>query len=152
MGDFGDLLNQWEKEKSKAGHQKRREEEARKSQWHQALEAYAPALPKPGDVEDSGPLTSTLAQRRRHPTQDELDLHGMTLEVALVQVKTFLESRRRRGLKKVRIIHGRGLHSGSEGVLKVQVRQWLVRQKGLKWEVCPPAEGGSGAVWVWLGD
>ncbi|MFH1215688.1 MAG: Smr/MutS family protein [Pseudomonadota bacterium] len=51
------------------------------------------------------------------PVQEELDLHGNTCVEAKVKVENFLLTARLRGLKSLRIITGKGLHSQSGPVL-----------------------------------
>ncbi|MFH0922032.1 MAG: Smr/MutS family protein [Fibrobacterota bacterium] len=60
--------------------------------------------------------TPPAAARTRHPfetTADaDLDLHGMTIDQALVETEIFLDMAREYGLTAVRIIHGIGPDSG----------------------------------------
>lgn len=84
--------------------------------------------------------------------QDQLDLHGLTRDAARALTAEFLKSCGRRGLRCVRIIHGKGLGSKNrEPVLKAKVRHWLVQRDEVL-AFCParPADGGSGAVVVLL--
>lgn len=120
-------------------------------EWFKALDAFEPDPREKDTAESPTPGTSTKVQRRQAPVQDELDLHGLKGRDAEAALKVFLDSARKRGLKKVRIVHGRGLHSSGEPVLKDLSRDWASRQKGVKWEPCAPAEGGPGAFWIWIG-
>jgi DNA-nicking Smr family endonuclease len=91
--------------------------------------------------------------RRGHwVVQDQLDLHGLNREAARVQTAEFLKACQRRGLRCVRIIHGKGLRSkNGEPVLKIKVRHWLMqREEVLAFSPAPPADGGTGAVLVLL--
>ena len=91
--------------------------------------------------------------RRTHwVIQDEIDLHGMTGDEAVVATAQFLADCKRRGLRCVRIIHGKGLGSrGREPVLKRRVRASLMRRDEVLAYVEPrPIHGGSGAVIVLL--
>jgi DNA-nicking Smr family endonuclease len=91
--------------------------------------------------------------RRGHwVVQDQLDLHGLNREAARVQTAEFLKACQRRGLRCVRIIHGKGLRSKNrEPVLKIKVRHWLMqREEVLAFSPAPPADGGTGAVLVLL--
>ena len=65
--------------------------------------------------------------RRDHwAVQSVLDLHGMTTDAAHDTLADFLLEARNRGLRCVRIIHGKGLTSPNrEPVLKGKVRRWL---------------------------
>jgi DNA-nicking Smr family endonuclease len=91
--------------------------------------------------------------RRTHwVIQDDLDLHGFTSEEAAMQTAVFLADARRRGLRCVRIVHGKGLRSpGREPVLKGKVRVWLLkRDEVLAYCEAPANQGGSGALLVLL--
>lgn len=84
--------------------------------------------------------------------ESELDLHGLTRDEARVRVAEFLNACKKRGLRCVRIIHGKGLGSKNrEPVLKNKVRTWLMqRDEVLAFTQARPADGGSGAVLVML--
>ncbi|MGH8716002.1 MAG: Smr/MutS family protein, partial [Burkholderiales bacterium] len=64
----------------------------------------------------------------------------------------FLNSSTKRGLRCVRIIHGKGLGSKNrEPVLKHKVRAWLTqREEILAYCEARPVDGGSGAMTVLL--
>jgi DNA-nicking Smr family endonuclease len=91
--------------------------------------------------------------RRGHwVVQDALDLHGMNRVEAAEQVARFLRAAAHRGLRCVRIVHGKGLGSKNrEPVLKGKLRAWLApRDEVLAFCQAPPAQGGSGALLVLL--
>ena len=91
--------------------------------------------------------------RRTHwVIQDHLDLHGLTAAEASLETATFLSECVRRGLRCVRIVHGKGLRSpGREPVLKRHIRKLLARRDEVLAFVEPRAvEGGGGAVVVLL--
>jgi DNA-nicking Smr family endonuclease len=91
--------------------------------------------------------------RKRHwPVQDELDLHGMTRDVARGQLGDFLRRAMRRGVRCVRIIHGIGYGSpGGEPVLRSVVHSWLVQlDEVVAFCVAGRADGGNGALIVLL--
>lgn len=91
--------------------------------------------------------------RRGHwVVQDAVDLHGLNREQARSQLAEFLAASLRRGLRCVRVIHGKGLRSPKrEPVLKGKVRQWLVqRNEVLAFCQAPAPQGGSGALLVLL--
>jgi len=84
--------------------------------------------------------------------QDEIDLHGARADEARALLVDFLNAAQRRGLRCVRVIHGKGLGSRNrEPVLKRKVASWLT-QRGDVLAYCEarPAEGGGGAVMVLL--
>ncbi|MDR0250770.1 MAG: Smr/MutS family protein, partial [Burkholderiales bacterium] len=66
-------------------------------------------------------------RRGQWAIQSELDLHGMIVDEAHDALVDFLVEARSRGLRCVRIIHGKGLTSPDKTpVLKGKVRRWLV--------------------------
>lgn len=84
--------------------------------------------------------------------QAQLDLHGMRRDEAREALAEFIRETVKRGLRCVRVIHGKGLGSiGKEPVLKGKVRAWLV-QKAEVIAFCQarPHDGGAGAVLVLL--
>ena len=91
--------------------------------------------------------------RRTHwVVQDHLDLHGLTGAEASAETGLFLAEARRRGLRCVRIVHGKGLRSPRrEPVLKRRIRKLLARRDDVLAYVEPRAiHGGGGAVVVLL--
>jgi DNA-nicking Smr family endonuclease len=99
---------------------------------------------------------SVMRQLRRgkFAVQDEMDLHGLIVSEAHERLREFITLCHRRGIKCVRIVHGKGLGSGSAGpVLKTKVNHWL-RQWDEVLAFCstPPRDGGTGAVYVLLGN
>jgi DNA-nicking Smr family endonuclease len=91
--------------------------------------------------------------RKGHwPIQDQLDLHGLRRDDARDLVADFLEESRERGMRCVRIIHGKGLGSANqEPVLKKMVLSWLAqKEEVIAFCQAKVADGGSGAVVVLL--
>ncbi|MSP96519.1 MAG: DNA mismatch repair protein MutS [Betaproteobacteria bacterium] len=91
--------------------------------------------------------------RRGHwVVQMSLDLHGMNRHEAAAQVAEFLLGSAQRGLRCVRIVHGKGYGSKNrEPVLKGKLRNWLaMRDEVLAYCQAPAHEGGSGALLVLL--
>ncbi|WP_321930023.1 Smr/MutS family protein [Paraburkholderia guartelaensis] len=84
--------------------------------------------------------------------QAQLDLHGMRREEAREALQNFIREAGKRGLRCVRVIHGKGLGSvGKEPVLKGKVRAWLVqKEEVIAFCQARPHDGGAGAVLVLL--
>ncbi len=84
--------------------------------------------------------------------QDEIDLHGLTGDEAALATAAFLADSGKRGLRCLRIVHGKGLRSvNREPVLKGRIRKLLARRaEVLAFAEPRPADGGSGAVIVLL--
>ncbi len=79
-----------------------------------------------------------------------LDLHGFTQDEAWSKLKVFVDSCYQKHLKKILIIHGKGLHShGTDPVLGDLVRLFIERDKRLGLSGHPDrSHGGTGATWV----
>jgi len=91
--------------------------------------------------------------RRGHwVAQDVLDLHGLNRDQARTLITDFLAECRRRRLRCVRIVHGKGLRSPNrEPVLKGKLHQWLARREEILAYCQAPANlGGSGALLILL--
>ncbi len=99
-------------------------------------------------------LKNRRRQKKSVKPQEELDLHGMTSDEALMRLKSFIEGSRRMGLEQVLIIVGKGNHSeGGKSVLHPIVETWLKgegKTQTSKYKNAPPKLGGSGAILVWL--
>ena len=99
-----------------------------------------------------GPDVVKKLRKRHWPVQDELDLHGMTVDAARGQLGDFVRRSMRRGARCVRIIHGIGYGSpGGEPVLRSVVHSWLVQlDEVVAFCVAGRADGGNGALIVLL--
>lgn len=91
-------------------------------------------------------------RRGRWTAQAHLDLHGCNRDEARQLCADFLAQAHRRGVRCLRIVHGKGLGSpGREPVLKRLVLGWLTqRQEVLAFCQTCAADGGAGAVAVLL--
>lgn len=93
-----------------------------------------------------------INQTRRMKCQDQIDLHSLTVEEAVQEVQDFIKSSYYKDLKKIKIIHGKGLHS-LDGVSQVKVETINILKKPpyVREIIKPPVQdGGSGASWVIL--
>jgi len=89
-------------------------------------------------------------RRGQYAIQDEIDLHGMTLEEARPALHEFIEAALAQRAHCVRVVHGKGLGSGPRGpVLKNGVNRWLRRWDSIA-AFCSaqPHHGGTGAAYV----
>lgn len=99
------------------------------------------------------PLRALKRLRRGlYATQDEIDLHHVGSEIAIELLRQFLREARDRGLRCVRIVHGKGLRSaGGRAVLRPLVEAQLrQRSEVLGFASAPAAQGGTGALLVLL--
>ncbi|MFN5234072.1 MAG: Smr/MutS family protein [Burkholderiaceae bacterium] len=85
-------------------------------------------------------------------TQDQLDLHGLRVDQAREAIGQFIRDAVKRGVRCVRVIHGKGLGSmDKKPVLKSKVRNWLVqKEEVIAFCTARAADGGSGALMVLL--
>ena len=112
---------------------------------------------QPGDellFRRAGVPEQVLRRLRRglYRVESEIDLHGLTVDAAAQQLSAFLRSARARELRCVRVIHGKGLRSGSRGpVIKNAVNVLLRRADPvLAFASARPVAGGTGATLVLL--
>lgn len=91
--------------------------------------------------------------RRGHfKIEAELDLHGMTVDMAKSALTDFLNQCSARSQRCVRIVHGKGLNSiNKQPILKNKLNQWLQkRDKILGFCSARPMDGGTGAIYLLL--
>lgn len=99
-----------------------------------------------------GPDVLRKLRRGEWSMQAQIDLHGHRVEEAREALAAFLREAVKRGLRCVRVVHGKGLGSaGKVPVLKDKVRGWLAQRDEVI-AFCQPrgADGGAGAVIVLL--
>lgn len=84
--------------------------------------------------------------------QRQLDLHGLRTEEAREALGAFVRESAKRGLRCLRVVHGKGLGSvGKSPVLKGRVQGWLIqKQEVLAFVQARPIDGGAGALVVLL--
>ena len=99
-----------------------------------------------------GPDVVKKLRKRHWQVEDELDLHGLTRDLARRQVDAWLHRCVKRGVRCVRIIHGVGYGSrGGEPVLRGMVHSWLVQTaEVVAFCVAGRTDGGNGALIVLL--
>ncbi|HIE90966.1 MAG TPA: DNA mismatch repair protein MutS [Methylophilaceae bacterium] len=84
--------------------------------------------------------------------QKHIDLHGLVSDEARAHVSEFISVCKKRGVRCVRIVHGKGLGSrNKEPILKNKVRGWLMQKdEVIAYAQAKQEDGGSGAVIVLL--
>jgi DNA-nicking Smr family endonuclease len=102
--------------------------------------------------EGQSPAVLTKLRRGHWVVQANLDLHGMISDEARAMVASFLAECKKRGIRCVRIVHGKGLGSrNKEPILKHKVRHWLMQKdEVIAYAQARANDGGSGAVIVLL--
>ncbi|MSR13028.1 MAG: DNA mismatch repair protein MutS [Gammaproteobacteria bacterium] len=98
------------------------------------------------------PTDMRKLKRGQFPCQGELDLHGRTATEAKSLLLDFLRVCRDRGLRCVRIVHGKGYRSpNQQAVLKPNIAHWLAqREEVVAYTSALPMDGGTGALYVLL--
>ncbi len=103
-----------------------------------------------GASPDLDPHVPRLLHRGKYAIQAHLDLHGFTAREARLQFDRFMETSLREGLRTVLIIHGRGLSSPKEPVLKRCLQEWILRSSWRRWVsaycTARSCDGGAGAT------
>jgi len=100
------------------------------------------------------PEIMTRLHRGEYSIQDHIDLHGCTAVYADEVLEHFLERSIRSGKQAVLIVHGRGLSSKDEPVLKklvvdkLSVGKW--RKRVIAYTSAEGYDGGAGATYVLL--
>jgi DNA-nicking Smr family endonuclease len=82
-----------------------------------------------------------------------LDLHGMTIDLAIAKLRTFLGESRGLGRRRVLVVHGKGTHSDHGAPLReAVVADLLGPASGLvhAFASANPANGGDGATVVMI--
>lgn len=100
------------------------------------------------------PLTPGERLKEYPPPQAELDLHGCKAPEAEKKTETFIGNARRRGIRTVRVIVGKGLHSSGKAVLPGVVENKIIQLKRRQWVLSFKWENKdkrkSGALIVYL--
>ncbi|UCF94643.1 MAG: Smr/MutS family protein [Desulfobacterales bacterium] len=112
----------------------------------------------PEYIEGAGYMTHPELTRRLHrgdfSIQAHIDLHGLSVTDARANIETFLKEQILRGHTAVLIVHGRGLSSPAEPILKTKVNEWLTSGPWRKWVMAFASarlcDGGAGATYVLL--
>ena len=107
----------------------------------------------PNKDEEMAAQNETNAERRRRllkkAPDDIIDLHNYNQADAWTALDNFFNNGKTMGYEKLHIIHGKGNHDESKGVLKELTRKYI--------ELCPfagesgfnaGAAGGSGVTWA----
>lgn len=99
-----------------------------------------------------GPDVVRKLRRGNWVIQSQLDLHGLRTDEARETLSEFLRGAVKRGVRCVRVIHGKGLGSvNKEPVLKNKVRNWLTqKEEVIAFCQASAPDGGSGALLVLL--
>jgi DNA-nicking Smr family endonuclease len=102
--------------------------------------------------EGQSPVILSKLRRGHWVVQAHIDLHGLVSDEARAYVSEFISDCKKRGIRCVRIVHGKGLGSRNrEPVLRNKLRGWLMQKdEVIAYAQAKPNDGGSGAVIVLL--
>ncbi|MBW2313134.1 MAG: Smr/MutS family protein [Deltaproteobacteria bacterium] len=114
--------------------------------WGEQVEGRAPGI-------DTRVLTKLRGADP--PPERTIDLHGMVAAAASQTLRREFARALEAGLRCVLVIHGRGLHSEGEAVLKEAFPGWLAEpphgRHVAAFTTAAPRDGGPGACYVLLG-
>lgn len=172
--DFGDILDEWEKEtakpygKKRLAGDRRREDASRDDKAKPRADDASERRVNPMEmwlrrygVEDkdseaeAAPEVETPAMRRKRLRAMKpdaiIDLHGLARDDAWRRLESFFADACRQGFEKVLIIHGKGTHSAEDPVLGPMVKLFLERNRHAGESGHSGREsGGTGSTWVIL--
>jgi Uncharacterized protein conserved in bacteria len=180
--DFGDILAQWDKQQKDAGKKQKesgKDQVSHKKANAPTPEEKAVLRSKITDTGFDKRINPQEAWLRRYGTVDKdkiadeaverahansqqylknlpvearLDLHGLTKEEARNRLSAFIGNCMDRGVRKVLVVHGKGLHTtGSDPVLGEMVRKFIETDKRCGMSGHPDKRmGGNGATWIVL--
>ena len=99
-----------------------------------------------------GPDVVTKLRRGHWALQGNIDLHGYNRDEARVMLSDSIRECHRRGMRCVRVVHGKGLGSpGRQPVLKAKVQRWLAQSaEVIAFAQASGPQGGAGALVVLL--
>lgn len=107
-----------------------------------------------GMARGTNPEIARRLHRGDFSIQDHIDLHGLRVPEAHENVDSFLNNAILANKRAVLIIHGRGLSSPAEPILKNKVYRWLTTSPWHKWVIAFTSarlcDGGAGATYVLL--
>jgi DNA-nicking Smr family endonuclease len=107
-----------------------------------------------GYAEGVSPLVMEKLRNGEFSVQQVVDLHGLSIESARETFEYFLGEAIRNNLKCIKVIHGRGLKSKREPIIRDHLKTWIVRAMHRKWitafsnAIMP--DGGPGATYILL--
>lgn len=107
-----------------------------------------------GRANTASPEVTRLLHKGNFSVQAHIDLHGLGVMDAHQAFDRFLHESISDGKRTVLVIHGRGLSSPYEPVLKAKVYQWLTAAPWHKWVIAFTSarlcDGGTGATYILL--
>jgi len=100
------------------------------------------------------PKMAERLHRGEFSIQAHIDLHGLGAEEARIAFEDFLRESVIRNRRSLLVLHGRGLSSQGEPILKARLTEWLTRGPWRKWVAAYASarlqDGGAGGTYVLL--
>ncbi|MBQ9495837.1 MAG: Smr/MutS family protein [Treponema sp.] len=178
--DFGAILDKWEKQQKNSSGKKQSNYAVKDCDSRQPVKHAAQGdtgnqqangfskqvnpqelwLRKYGVVDKDKLAEEAYEREKEHsvsylktlPIEARIDLHGLTRDEAWNRLVNFTNDCVQRGVRKMLVIHGKGIHTtGSDPVLGEVVRRFIESDKRCGTSGHPNKRlGGNGATWVLL--
>ena len=180
--NMGDILDQWDdlKKKEKAAAREKAkvlQVSHKKANAGDVIKKPAPSSKNPATNSSANPMEiwlrkygtidkDKIAEEHIERTRQQdreyvlnlrpeayLDLHGLHQDEARMRIDSFITDCKKRGLRKVQIIHGKGIHTqGTDPVLGELVRRFIESDPrcGTSGHPKNKADRGTGATWIIL--
>jgi len=121
-------------------------------QWNEVSDENAALATSMKEKREEKPNFRSVSALRAMEPEVTLDLHGMKVLEAEEACASFLKESSARGLRKISIITGKGLHNDKGFSLLKDAALRAIRLSGVVTEAYTPKAqyGGSGAIWIIL--
>jgi DNA-nicking Smr family endonuclease len=87
----------------------------------------------------------------KNPIEHALDLHGLTVDQARIELLEFLGECEAADIRYAIIVHGKGFRSKDKPVIKPMLNRWLrAADSVLGFHSAQPKDGGNGALYILL--
>jgi len=110
------------------------------------------------------PNKDLVQSNKKNFKSSEIDLHGLTLDKANMEIEKFIFDSYENGINKLRIVTGKGLHSNNENdpykskdlsILRHSVPEYIKNNNELmnliiEFKEADIREGGKGAFYIFL--
>ena len=122
--------------------------------WNEVSDEKSALTKAMKEKHEERPNFRSVAALRALEPEVTLDLHGMKVHEAEKACEEFLKESASKGLRKISIITGKGLHNDKGFSLLKDAAMSAIRRSGVVTEAYTPKAyyGGSGAIWIILKD
>lgn len=121
-------------------------------QWNELSDEKAALANSMKEKREERPAFRSVSALRAMEPEVTLDLHGMKVQEAEEACAAFLKESAEKGLRKVSLITGKGLHNDKGFSLLREAALSAIRLSGVVSQAYTPKAnyGGSGAIWIIL--